>query len=122
VIAAAPAVAAAGALGASAFASMLFAAVTGADNWYETNPDGVNAPLPIVTSPFPMASDAGDQLEEISKAQENANNKRPNINDPDDDWDGMKRRPKQNSIRDIEGSRQKAQKSYDSDNSCTGGE
>jgi RHS repeat-associated protein len=50
-VAAAPAVAAEAALGSAAFASMLYAAVTGPNNWYETNPNGVNAPPPVVTSP-----------------------------------------------------------------------
>jgi RHS repeat-associated protein len=42
--------------------------------------------------------DAADQYDEITKAQGEAKKKRPKINDKNGEWDGAKKRPKQNKI------------------------
>jgi RHS repeat-associated protein len=46
--------AALGTAGAIGSATMLTMMVTGVRNWYETNPNGVNAPLPSISSPEPV--------------------------------------------------------------------
>ena len=75
------------------------------------DPSGLHDEWPDVQGVPPQRNtDPELQLEEIEAAKERAQKpeNRPNINDPDDPWDGAPKKPKQNAIGSIGKSRQNA--------------
>jgi uncharacterized protein RhaS with RHS repeats len=53
-------------------------------------------------------NDAEDQLKGVEKYKKDAQSNRPEINDPNDQWDGVKKRPKQSDIESTKKSQDRA--------------